>query len=81
MEKIKEMKKEISKTIRLTKQETTTLSEMAFELTKSAIVNGHHKLYKESDLVHFLIEHAAQYISIDRNGNLKFDSMQNHQTL
>ncbi|MBN6710266.1 hypothetical protein JFL47_11425 [Haemophilus haemoglobinophilus] len=69
------MKKETieNKTIRLKKQEAVELKNLSFELTKSSIMNGHQKLYKESDIVHFLIENASQYVTVGKNGELCFD--------
>uniref|UniRef100_A0AAU8B337 Uncharacterized protein n=1 Tax=Dulem virus 57 TaxID=3145768 RepID=A0AAU8B337_9VIRU len=58
------------KTIRLKKQEASELKDLSFELTKKAITAGHQKIYKESDIVHFLIENVANKVSIDKNGDL-----------
>lgn len=65
------MKPVTDKTIRLKKQEAIDLKELSFELTKMAIMNGHQKLYKESDIVHFLIENVAKQITVNKNGELE----------
>ena len=65
------MKKMITdKTIRLKKQEASELKDLSFELTKKAITAGHQKIYKESDIVHFLIENLAKRITVDSHGDL-----------
>ncbi|HHE3607754.1 hypothetical protein [Pasteurella multocida] len=61
------------KTIRLKKQEAAELKEMSFELTKKAIMLGHQKIYKESDIVHFLIDKMSKKISINKDGNLTIE--------
>lgn len=61
-----------NKTIRLKKQEAIELKNLSFELTKSSIMNGNQKIYKESDIVHFLIENAAKFVGVDKQGNLLF---------
>lgn len=58
------------KTIRLKKQEASDLKDLSFELTKKAITAGHQKIYKESDIVHFLIENLAQKVTINSKGDL-----------
>ena len=64
------MNKTTDKTVRLKKQEASDLKDLSFELTKKAITAGHQKLYRESDIVHFLIENISQSITIDKEGNL-----------
>lgn len=61
------------KTIRLKKQEAIDLKDISFELTKKAIMAGHQKLYKESDIVHYLIENLAQCIKVNEKGLLALD--------
>lgn len=61
------------KTIRLKKQEAIDLKEISFELTKKAIMAGHQKLYKESDIVHYLIENLAQCVKVNEKGALSLD--------
>lgn len=61
------------KTIRLKKQEAIDLREISFELTKKAIMAGHQKLYKESDIVHYLIENLAQCVKVNEKGLLSLD--------
>lgn len=61
------------KTIRLKKQEAIDLKDISFELTKKAIMAGHQKIYKESDIVHYLIENFAQCVKIDQKGMLSLD--------
>lgn len=61
------------KTIRLKKQEAIDLKEISFELTKKAIMAGHQKIYKESDVVHYLIENLAQCVQINQKGLLGLD--------
>lgn len=60
----------LNKTIKLKKSEATELKEISFSLTKQAINSGHQKIYKESDIVHFLIEKMAHKISLNQNGEL-----------
>lgn len=68
------MKKTITdKTIRLKKQEASDLKDLSFELTKKAITAGHQKIYKESDIVHFLIENLAKKITVDNHGDLTIE--------
>ncbi|MDE8035788.1 hypothetical protein OQ257_11560 [Actinobacillus equuli subsp. equuli] len=67
------MRKETAdKTIRLKKHEAIELKELSFELTKASILNGHQKIYKESDIVHFLIEQGSKRITINKDGELVF---------
>ncbi|MGX2949147.1 hypothetical protein [Frederiksenia canicola] len=61
------------KTIRLKKQEAIDLKEISFNLTKKAIMAGHQKLYKESDIVHYLIENLAQCVKVNEKGALSLD--------
>ncbi|QLB14719.1 hypothetical protein A6B39_04305 [Mannheimia granulomatis] len=61
------------KTIRLKKQEASDLKDLSFELTKKAITAGHQKIYKESDIVHFLIENLAKAITVNSNGDLELN--------
>ncbi|HHV6563361.1 TPA: hypothetical protein ACUL6F_001933, partial [Haemophilus influenzae] len=61
------------KTIRLKKQEAIDLKDISFELTKKAIMAGHQKLYKESDIVHYLIENLAQCVKVNEKGLLSLD--------
>ncbi|TYG33315.1 hypothetical protein FW755_12485 [Lonepinella koalarum] len=67
------MKTTTDKTIRLKKQEAIDLKDISFELTKKAIMAGHQKLYKESDIVHYLIENLAKCIQVNQNGSLSLD--------
>lgn len=64
------MNKTTDKTVRLKKQEASDLKDLSFELTKKAITAGHQKIYRESDIVHFLIENISKSITIDKEGNL-----------
>ena len=61
------------KTIRLKKQEAIDLKDISFELTKKAIMAGHQKLYKESDVVHYLIENLASCVKMNEKGLLSLD--------
>lgn len=61
------------KTIRLKKQEAIDLKDISFELTKKAIMAGHQKLYKESDVVHYLIENLASCVKVNEKGLLNLD--------
>lgn len=63
----------IDKTIRLKKQDAIELKEISFELTKKAILAGHQKMYKESDIVHYLIENLSQCVKVDEEGFLSLD--------
>ncbi len=65
------MTQALKTTIRLKKQEAMELKDMAFTLTKKAIMQGKHKVFSESELVHFAIEKVMKNIGIDENGNLK----------
>ncbi|WP_118809148.1 hypothetical protein [Haemophilus haemolyticus] len=68
------MKKTVTdKTVKLKKKEASDLKELSFELTKKAITAGHQKIYKESDIVHFLIENLAQNVTINKNGDLEMN--------
>nr|WP_283776913.1 hypothetical protein [Histophilus somni] len=49
------------------------MKEISFELTKKAIMAGHQKLYKESDIVHYLIENLAQCVKVNEKGSLSLD--------
>ena len=61
------------KTIRLKKQEAIDLKDISFELTKKAIMAGHQKLYKESDVVHYLIENLTSCVKVNEKGLLSLD--------
>lgn len=61
------------KTVRLKKQEAAELKDLSFELTKKAIGAGHQKIYKESDIVYFLIENLAKKVTINKNGDLEIN--------
>lgn len=61
---------EIKKTIRLKKQEASDLQKLAYELTKKAILSNRHKIYTESELVHFFIEYGIKNIDLDEDGKL-----------
>lgn len=71
--RIQEMTEKLKTTIRLKKQESIDLSNLAFSLTKQAIMNGKQKVYSESDLVHFAIEKVADKICLDENGDLIYE--------
>lgn len=64
------MSEALKTTVRLKKQEAVELRELAFSLTKKAIMKGKQKIYSESDLVHYMIENAIKNIDIDEEGNL-----------
>lgn len=61
------------KTIRLKKQEAIDLKDISFDLTKKAIMAGHQKIYKESDIVHYLIENLAKCVKVNSKGTLSLD--------
>lgn len=67
------MSEPLKATIRLKKQEAIDLKEMAFNLTKKAIMNGKQKIHSESDIVHLAIEYAIKNIDIDDKGELVID--------
>ncbi|QUG52544.1 hypothetical protein KDU74_01930 [Enterobacter cloacae] len=69
---IAEMKKNLIKTIRLKDSESIDLGVLSYELTKKNIMNGINIIYKESDLVHFLIENKMNEIDVNEKGELTF---------
>lgn len=68
----KNMKQNLVKTIRLKDSESIELGVLAYELTKKNIMNGINVIYKESDLVHFLIENKYSDIDVNEKGQLIF---------
>lgn len=66
------MKQNLVKTIRLKDSESIELGVLAYELTKKNIMNGINVIYKESDLVHFLIENKYREIDVNDKGQLVF---------
>ncbi|MEY0023042.1 hypothetical protein AB7W40_03335 [Providencia rettgeri] len=66
------MKQNLVKTIRLKDSESIELGVLAYELTKKNIMNGINVIYKESDLVHFLIENKYSDIDVNDKGQLIF---------
>ena len=66
------MKQNLVKTIRLKDSESIELGILAYELTKKNIMNGINVIYKESDLVHFLIENKYSDIDVNDKGQLIF---------
>lgn len=60
------------KTVRLNDSESLLLKNISLDFSKRNILNGVHKLYKESDLIHFLVEHLTDRLDIDSNGDLIF---------
>lgn len=66
------MKKNLIKTIRLKDSESIDLEVLSYELTKKNIMNGINIFYKESDLVHFLIENKMNEIDVNEKGELTF---------
>lgn len=60
----------LKKTIRLKKEESVSLQDKAFFLTKKAIYQGNKIIYKESDIVHYIIDKILDKIDIDENGKL-----------
>lgn len=57
----------LKKTIRLKKEESVSLQDKAFFLTK---YQGNKIIYKESDIVHYIIDKILDKIDIDENGKL-----------
>ncbi|EAA4514412.1 hypothetical protein ZH03_005070 [Salmonella enterica subsp. enterica] len=72
------MSESLKTTIRLKKQESVELRDIAFSLTKKAIQKGKHKVYSESDLVHFAIEKTLKNIDLDDDGNLMYTKHKNN---
>lgn len=66
------MKQNLIKTIRLKDSESIELGVLSYELTKKNIMNGVNVIYKESDLVHFLIENKTSEIDVNEKGELIF---------
>lgn len=66
------MKKSLIKTIRLKDSESIDLGVLSYELTKKNIMNGINIIYKESDIVHFLIENKMNEIDVNEKGELTF---------
>ena len=66
------MKKNLIKTIRLKDSESIELGVISYELTKKNIMNGINIIYKESDLVHFLIESKMNEVDVNEKGELTF---------
>ncbi len=69
---IVDMKKNLIKTIRLKDSESIELGVISYELTKKNIMNGINIIYKESDLVHFLIESKMNEVDVNEKGELTF---------
>ena len=63
----------IKKTIRLKKDEALLLQEKSFSLAKKAINQGNKVLYRESDIVHYIMSKFIEKIDIDENGKLKIN--------
>ncbi|MFL3617407.1 hypothetical protein VKQ53_27325 [Escherichia coli] len=66
------MDKDLIKSIRLNAQESKLLKDIAFELSKKNILNDVNILFRESDLIHALIENFASRLDVDATGNLMF---------
>lgn len=66
------MDKKLIKTIRLNDNEALILKEAAFNFSKENILNDVHIIYKESDLIHFMIEHLTCRLDINKKGELIF---------
>ncbi|EHX6295748.1 hypothetical protein K3012_003051 [Salmonella enterica] len=64
------MDKNLVKTIRLNAQESQVLKNIAFDLSKKNIMNDINVLYRESDLIHVLIEDYAHRLDVDASGKL-----------
>lgn len=60
----------LKKTIRLKKEESVSLQDKAFSLTKKAIYQGNKNVYQESDIVHYIIDRILEKVDIDENGKL-----------
>lgn len=66
------MENKLIKTVRLNDNESLLLKNVSLDFSKRNVLNGVHKLYKESDLIHFMIEHLTGRLDIDSNGDLIF---------
>lgn len=66
-------------TIRLKQQESIALENVAFELTKKAIISDNKRFIKETDIVHFLISECLSMIDLDETGKLQL-SIKNKNT-
>lgn len=75
------MKEPLIKTIRLKDTESYDLKEISYNLTKKNIMNGVKTIYRESDLVHFILEQKLNKIDVDEKGNLIFNDYEKNNQL
>ncbi|ETO41216.1 hypothetical protein [Morganella sp. EGD-HP17] len=64
------MKEPLKKTIRLKDSEAIVLKDISYELTKKNIMNGRKAIYRESDIVHFILESKINMVDVNENGEL-----------
>ena len=60
----------LKKTIRLKKEESISLQDKAYSLTKKAIYQGNKIMYQESDIVHYIIDEVLEKVDINEHGKL-----------
>lgn len=60
----------LKQTIRLKTKEAEQINKKSFELTKLTLLANHNIIYKESDLINFLISNCLDLITIDEDGAL-----------
>ncbi|MEA3773434.1 hypothetical protein VBK73_22860 [Enterobacter hormaechei] len=66
------MKEPLIKTVRLKDSEAIDLKEIAYKLTKKNIMNGVMAVYRESDIVHFVLEAKMHKVDVNEKGELVF---------
>lgn len=66
------MKEPLIKTVRLKDSESINLKEISYDLTRKNIMNGLKAVYKESDIVHFILENKIHDVDVNENGDLVF---------
>ncbi|MCT8349548.1 hypothetical protein LGZ99_20695 [Photorhabdus temperata] len=66
------MKEPLIKTIRLKDSEAIDLKDISYELTRKNVMNGVKTIYRESDIVHFILEAKMHKIDVNDKGELIF---------
>lgn len=70
----KNMTEPLIKTVRLKDTESADLKEISYNLTRKNIMNGLKAVYRESDIVHFVLENKIHDVDVNENGELFFKS-------
>ncbi|WP_283126875.1 hypothetical protein [Providencia stuartii] len=68
------MTEPLIKTIRLKDNESIDLKELSYSLTRKNIMNGLKAVYRESDIVHFILESKIHDVDVNEMGELIFKS-------